>query len=273
MPNFISALDDDYISMKSAAELIAAERPELRMEAVMDTFVHGIFVKEFEPPELSPLRRNQAEWALHLRIERPLPDAATRALPVEHQPHDCYAVGAATILQLLHSRGALPGDTDAEPGSARSEAVEPGAAEKALTRLAATSFAAFPETGRAILSEILLSRDHLREWMLDHEYHLPAFLSTDSPQTEDIKPEQSDETSTREKPARVTSKKAARGRPPKAAWDRITQIVRDLHTKYPTMKLSALALDAYREAMREFDEIHLPSPSTIERSMKSIIGS
>lgn len=282
MPEFISALDDQYISVKAAAQLIASERPELAVGELMDMFVHGIFSKEFEPPSFSPLRRDDANWMLHMRIERPLQDAAIRALPIEKQPHDRYAVGAMTVFQFLDGRRALPRDSapsrESETERGRLRFIEPGASEKALATLASTSFSAFPETGRAILGEILMSRTHLRKWMLGFGHRLPKFLVKGEPESMIHQPVENGETDETESaainggPDDAASSNAERGRPPKAAWERIKQLVRDLHTKHPQKKRSSLAFEARREALKEFDEIHLPSEATIVGRMKDIIG-
>lgn len=282
MPDFISPLDDQYISVKAAAQLIASERPELTVGELMDMFVHGIFSKEFEPPSFSHLRRDDANWMLHMRIERPLPDAETRTLPIEKQPHDQYAVGAMSVFQFLDGRRALPRDSapssESETEKRRLRYFEPGTSDKALVTLASTSFSAFPEPGRAILGEILMSRTHLRKWMLGCGHRLPMVLVKGEPQQIIHQPVENDETDETEnaaingRPDDTASSNAERGRPPKAAWDRIKQLVRDLHTKHRLMKRSSLAFEARREALKEFDEIHLPSEATIVGRMKDIIG-
>lgn len=280
MPAYISALDDRYISVQSAAKLIAAERPELSLDALLDMFVHGIFSKEFEPPVSSPLRRDDENW-MHIRIERPLQGAATRALPIEKQPHDLYAVGAASVIRFLDSRRALPWHS--APHGVQTEPrygdySDAAASAEALATLVATSFSAFPEAGRAILGDILMSRALLRRWMHACGHRLPKFL-VDGEYSPGIPPSEEDggfdgpETAPDDgQSGRAAHADAERGRPPKAAWDRVIRIARDLHTKHPTMKRSALAFEANREALKEFDESEVPSRSTIERHMKIIIG-
>lgn len=63
-----------------------------------------------------------------------------------------------------------------------------------------------------------------------------------------------------------------RGRPRKAAWKRIRELVRELHAADPTKQRSLLAFDAHERAKLEFDEKDLPSVQTIIRQMKNILG-
>lgn len=276
MPDFISSLDEQFISVKAAAQLIARERPELSIGEVMDTFTHAIFSREFEPPFFLANRDEDANWMMHMRIEKPLPDEATKALDPEKRPQAFYAVGATTVMEILDVRRALPVDSGPTPRGRR-EYIEVSEYGKTLNALASTTFSAFPEAGRTIIGDIMMSRTHLRRWMLDHGHRLPKFLVTGEPermlhQPVDGEPHETGNGAINGKTDDAASSDVERGRPPKAAWDRIYELVRDLHTKHPQMKRSSLAFEARREALKEFDEIHLPSLTTIERRMKEIIG-
>lgn len=277
MPEFISSLDEQFISVRAAAQLIARERPELSIAELMGAFTHAIFSKEFEPPDFSPLRKDDANWMMHMRIEKPLPDEATRALAPEKQPQTFYAVGATTVMEILDVRRALPVDTGPTPRGRR-EHIEILDYQKTLSALASTTFSAFPKAGRAILGDIMISRTHLRRWMLDQGHRLPTFLIMGEPERVMHQPVENGESYETEngaingQPNETASSDAERGRPPKAAWDRIIEIARTLHTKYPKLKRSTLAHNARSEALKEFHEKDLPSLTTIERRMKDIIG-
>jgi hypothetical protein len=278
MPEFISSLDEQFISVKAVAQLVARERPELSIGELMDTFTHAIFSREFEPSYFSALRKDEANWMMHMRIEKALPDEATRALPVEKQPQAFYAVGAATVMEILDGRRALPCDLGATPRGRR-EYIEISDYEKTLGALASTPFSAFPDSGRAILGDILISRAHLRTWMIARRHRMPQFLAMGRPEPLDqdkaIEEGEQDETeqaAINGQPEDAASSNCERGRPPKAAWDRIIEIARTLHTKYPKLKRCTLAHDARSKALKEFHEKDLPSLTTIERRMKDIIG-
>lgn len=272
MPEFISSLNEQFISVRAAAQLIARERPELSIGELMDTFTHAIFSREFEPPNFSALRKDEANWMMHMRIEKPLPDEETRVLPAEKQPQAFYAVGATTVMEILDVRRALPCDSGATPRGRR-EYIEILDHEKTLSALASTTFSAFPEAGRAILGDILISRAHLRKWMIARRHRLPQFHAM--VEFEPMDDGERDETETEAHNGHsddAARSDTERGRPPKAAWDRIIEIARALHTKYPKLKRSTLAHDAREEALKEFREKDLPSLTTIERRMKDIIG-
>jgi hypothetical protein len=280
MPEYLIAPLDHYISVQAAAKLIAAERPETSFEQVMDTFMQAMFSGEFEPPDLSPLRRDEANWMLHLRIEKPALDAAARAVPLDERPTAYYAVGAASILRFLDSRRALPCDLERPRKQVFCHDIQLGDLEKTLGELASTPFAGFPEAGRTILGDMLMSRAHLRNWMRNQELSRPQLLgraeqgsSGKSRPTDGSDPDKHGTgVAGALQPNRARRSRRERGRPPKRAWERIFAIARDIYSHNPHLKRSALAVETRRVARLEFDETDLPSVKTIERRMKEIIG-
>ncbi|MDR3528286.1 MAG: hypothetical protein P4L57_13505 [Rhizomicrobium sp.] len=294
MLDIFSPLDGDYISFKHAALLIARERPGIEPDDIMDTLKGATFGGEFNHlvtgvPGLSP--GADANW-LHLRFLVPPPERVSPDLPLEEQPHRHYGVDAFTIADVLTDYKALPGGLNDWPVFREWEHSNDELRAKALNALAQIPFRAYPEKGQAMLGNIILSKAKLRVWMTAKGYALPEFLN-DGP---DGTPEPDAASLGTEFPDKLSSSKSngmsppsgkstngatagardstedMRGRPQKAAWKRIRELVRELHTASPTTKRSALASDAREKAKLEFDEKDLPSANTIVRQMKNILG-
>ena len=177
MQTFVSPLNDDFISLKRAALLIAHERPSIEPEEIMEMFKHAIFAREFEREEITVGGVEPADdWNLPLlRIEMPLRSDFVRRLPLEAQPQEYFAVGGASIAQVLSERDALPGTADVWCAFANS-ARRPGIVDDALYALAHIPYSAFPPKARDILGNIVLAKIKLRTWMAFKRYELPSFL-------------------------------------------------------------------------------------------------
>ena len=294
MLDIFSPLDGDYISFKQAALLVACERPGIEPNDIMDTFKAAIFGGEFDHlvtgvPGLPP--DADANW-LHLRFHVPPPDNVSPDLLLEEQPHRHYGVDAFTIADVLTDYKALPGGLNDWSVFRGWEHSNEELREKALNALAQIPFRAYPEKGQAMLGNILLSKAKLRGWMTAKGYALPEFLNDrpdDTPGldaaslgTESPDKPSSGKSNGMSPPSGEGTNGAAagagdstedvRGRPQKAAWKRIRELVRELHAADPTTKRSALASDARKKAKLEFDEKDLPSANTIIRQMKYILG-
>jgi hypothetical protein len=72
MPDYVSPLDDEYISLGRAARLIARERPGADQSEILDMFKRAIFAGELEPPPFwrEETREHPDNW-LHMEIEAP----------------------------------------------------------------------------------------------------------------------------------------------------------------------------------------------------------
>jgi hypothetical protein len=268
-PGFISPLDGNFISLKRAALLIAREQPGIESDDIMELFKHAIFAGEFEREESRIHGIKPADdWSLPLlRIEAPRRMGLVPRLPLDAQPQEYIAVKAMTVAEILSERDALPGGADAWSDFApfpRGAAV----AEDMLHALAHIRYSAFPPRAHTILGDILLAKGKLRAWMILKGYELPSFLKNIlSPAV--IKPVA--------KPVETRTDSlatdAARGRPRKAGWRRIEELIREMYAADPASPRSVLAFDTHKTAATEFDEKELPSLETITRRMKTILGS
>src|SRR5437879_2274822 len=166
MRAFISPLDDDFISLKRAALLIAREQPGIGPDEIMEMFKHAIFAREFEREEITIHDvEPAADWNLPLlRIEVPPGTGFVPRLPVDAQPQEYFAVTGATVAEVLSARDALPGG--AEVWSAFAESPHgPGVVDDTLYALAHIPYAAFPSQACGILGDIVLAKIKLRTWM------------------------------------------------------------------------------------------------------------
>lgn len=269
MPAYVSPLDSHYLSLKRAALLIAAEQPGVEPDEIMETFKLALFAREFEREETTVQGVEPAEdWNLPLlRIEAPRRDDSVPRLPLDAQPQEYFAVSGLTVAEVLCERQALPGRP--EDWSAFMESPRSAPAEKdALHALAHIPYVAFPEKAHAILGDIVLAKAKLRAWMVFKGYELPRFLKdAAAPSTRTGQIASSSASSTE-----ASISDASRGRPRKAGWPRIEELILELHAANPELSRDALAYDAHKIASTEFDEKALPSRETITRQMKTILG-
>ena len=265
---FVSPLDGNYVSLKRAALLIAREQPGIESDDIMELFTHAIFAGEFERAEFCINGIETADhWNLPLlRIEAPRRTGVVPRLPLDAQPQEYIAVKAMTVAEILSERDALPGGADDWSEFAtlpRGAAV----AEDMLDALAHIRYSAFPPRAHAILRDIVVAKSQLRAWMVLKGYELPSFLKgIASPAMKEAiaKPAETH--------ADGVAADAARGRPRKAGWRRVEELVLAMHAADPAAPRSVLAFDARKAAATEFDEKELPSLATITRRMKAILG-
>lgn len=271
MPAYVSPLDGRYLSLKRAALLLADEHPGVTQDEIMETFTRALFIGEFTCEETAlpgAVPDDDGNMPL-LRIEAPCRNNFVPSLPLDAQPQEYFAVSGLSIAVVLCERGALPGRPEDWATFAqwpRSPAVE----QDTLHALAHIPYPAFPEPARALLGGIMLAKAKLRAWMLFKGYALPRFL-----EGEDAMPFTlaGQATATSGSPSGSSTSDASRGRPRKAGWPRIEELIRGLHAANPDLPRDALAYDAHKMALREFDEKDLPSRETITRQMKSILRS
>lgn len=289
---FISPLDGDYISLKRAALLMARENPGIDAVDLMDMFKHAIFSREFDGqglriPGLDP--DDDRNYPLLLIEAPPAKIGFARRLPRPAKPHEYLSVTAHTVAQVLGERDMLPGPTEEWVEFIEGPPCE-NVTDITLEALANIPYVAFPAEAQTLLGNILLAKAKLITWMEHKGYALPAFLvepvsaseEGDVPVTPSeilnkvrSKPKAPTNPSPPKPAPTVESASCGddvRGRPQKAAWQRIRELVRELHAADPTRQRSLLAFDAHERAKLEFDEKDLPSVKTIIRRMKNILG-
>jgi hypothetical protein len=262
MPDFISPLDGNYISLKRAAVLIAEDRRGIEADEIMELFKHAIFTGEFEHPETAIPADEESNLPL-LRIELPRTKRAAPSLAVNQQPQAYFGAKAATIADVLIERNALPG-TAADWSVFSAGPRDEKTTDDLLHVLARLPYAALPDKARDILGGIMLATPKLRAWMAFKSYELPPALQTAPPPSPPglklVEP-----------CAETPKANADRGRPRKAGWPRLEQLIREQHAANPATPRSVLAFDAYKIAATEFDEKDLPSLETVTRQMKKIL--
>ena len=266
MPDHISPLDDDYISLGRAATLMAQERPRADPSRILDMFKRAIFSGELDPPPFGALktREHPGNW-LHMEIEAPRCELSQAQAALSIRPRLLYGVNRETIASVLLTTEALPGDARRwrplfDIGA---PTYQP---ENALSALAAIPFREFPQRARRELEAILIPVHKLALWLGQQGLRIPALLlrslGVKEPEPAVAKGEGS-----------VAPAMRSQGRPQKAAWPRIAQLVYQLCGEHPNWQKKQLAYQAWQIARGEFSETELPSISTIQRSMAKILGS
>jgi hypothetical protein len=129
-------------------------------------------------------------------------------------------------------------------------------------------FRDFPERGRQELEAIIVPKAKLARWFEERGLPAPKVLMA----TVQKEPEPDAVQGTRS----ISSESAAAdrrpaGRPVKAAWPRIVELVRQLANEHPDWQKKRLAFEAWSRAGDEFSETELPSVATIQRSMVQIL--
>lgn len=263
MPEFISPLDENFISLKRAALLIAREQSGIEPRDIMELFKYAIFARQFERGECARHGAGSAEnWDLPLlRIEAPPKEGFLPRMSVDAQPQEYFAVTATTVAEILCERDALPGKAENWSEFTRFPRAS-GVREGALRALAHIPYAAFPPKAHSILGDILLAKSMLRAWMVLKGYALPDFLQGVASPAANPGAKSDDD----------LVLDALRGRPRKAGWIRIEELIHKLRDANPHLQRSMLAYDARKIAATEFDEKDLPSLETITRQMKNILG-
>jgi len=142
--------------------------------------------------------------------------------------------------------------------------------DSVLDILAGVPYSRLPVTAQALIDNVWIARPKLRLWLAERGLEVPDGLAVDRqteiPATEvqeagDAKPPQSQNDNAR-----------LRGRPSKKAWAMIIEQSKRLHSDDPSRLKKCVANDVYELALEEFGPEEVPSPATIQRRMKDILG-
>ena len=264
MPDHISPLDDDYISLGRAATLIAQERPRADPSRILDMFKRAIFSGELDPPPFGALktREHPGNW-LHMEIEAPKCELSQDQAALPIRPRKLYGVNRETVASVLLTTNALPGG--AQAWSAMFNVGMPVQDRgNAFGALVAIPLREFPRRAQRELEAILIPVHKLALWLGQQGQRIPAFLlrsaGVKAPGLAAANPECVD-----------TPAMRSQGRPQKAAWPRVVQLVHQLRNEHPDWQKKQLAYEAWQIARTEFFETELPSVATIQRSMAEIL--
>ena len=258
----ISPLDDGFMRLGHVAMLMAAENEHRAYEDIMDRFKRAVFAGELEPPHIiTPDRDNPVNW-LHMEIVIPRCELTRAQAELEPRPKRFCGVGRETIVSVLYTSGALPGNAEqwSELIYPRGRICSPDEAPRAL---AAIPFREFPDRGRLEFEALVVPKTKLVAWLEAQGEEMPAFL-LDEPRA--------DETSTSAPVVSGDISTRPPGRPNKPSWLRIVQLVHELRDANPDWQKKRLAFEAWQLARREFSKAELPSIATIQRSMVEILG-
>ncbi|WP_417624035.1 hypothetical protein [Paremcibacter congregatus] len=280
MNEYISHLDETYISFSAAAELIAHGQPDISTEEMMVTFKYYLFQGDFECTA-SDNRHDMKNW-LHVPYmpppgEQAIAEGSTGTLVPAVETRRYYGMNLVSLLSVLICEEALPGPVDAWNNLYDLSQTEQG--QKILCRwLALFPFADYPDHGRTLIGEILISREKLKRWLSSrHNIHPDRLLALDRKQDESprlrlVPPAEATTASPEAANDNVTAEDlSARGRPRKAGWDRIGELVRELHQTESGKLRKVLAYEAYARALNEFPENELPTISSIVRNMSRLL--
>jgi len=249
-------------------------------------------------------RHNALNW-LHMDYQMPPDELAISGKALKIQPHRLYGMNLDSIASILICEEALPGsasdwETFFNPPKRGHKA------EVIYPRLAHIPFASYPAHGQTLIDNILISRIKLKLWMIKHNFSLPNFLQNidinlskksmiklvpspdEEPQKPDaiITPTEDFENPAESKGAPQNLKvkpvqdktpsndnhPASKGRPRKAGWDKVEDLVRNLHRADSRKLKKLLAYEAYTQALSEFPENELPTVETIIRNMAKILN-
>ena len=264
MPDHISPLDDEYISLGRAATLIAQERPRADPSQVLDFFKRAIFSGELDPPPFGALktREHPGNW-LHMEIEVPKCELSQDQAALPIRPRKLYGVNRETVASVLLTTDALPGG--AQRWWAMFDIGRPAYnREDAFEALAAIPLREFPQRAHRELEAILIPIHKLALWLGQQGQRIPAFLlrllGMKEPDQASAQPEGTD-----------TPAMRSQGRPKKTAWPRVVKLVHQLRREHPDWQKKQLAYEAWQIARAEFSERELPSVTTIQRSMVEIL--
>ena len=259
MPDRISPLDKGYMRLGHIAMLMAEENEHRAYEDIMDRFKRAVFGGELEPPHIfTPDRDDPVNW-LHMEIVVPRCELTPAQAELELRPKRFYGVGCGTIVNVLFTTGALPGEA-ARWSPLLDSFARGNSPDQAPSALAAIPFREFPDRGRLEMEALVVPKAKFAGWFKAQGEIPPLFL------VEDSRPEPSASNSGEGQTTRPP------GRPYKPAWPRIVQLVRELRDANPDWQKKRLAYEGWQLARREFSEAELPSVGTIQRSMVEILG-
>ena len=248
-------------------------------------------------------RNNVLNW-LHMDCVMPKTELAIEGKALKIQPYRLYSMNLDSITSVLICENGLPGSAsdwdpfyDLSNVDLKEEAIYP--------RLAHIPLGSYPAHGQKLIGDIYLSRIKLKLWMMKHSFALPSFLldidvnQTHRPeielvpspdetlQTPAVQPDPAGEPENavdekdiprdmKQNPAQFKTasndnQPVSKGRPRKAGWDRVEDLVRELHRADSRKLRKILAHEAYATALSEFPENELPTVETIVRNMVKIL--
>jgi hypothetical protein len=262
MPDRISPLDEGYLRLGHIAMLMAEENKHRAYDDIMDRFKRAVFAGELDPPHIFTSDRDDPVNWLHMEIVVPRCELTPAQAELELRPKRFYGVGRETLVNVLFTTGALPGES--ARWSPLLDSFAPGySPDQAPSALAAIPFREFPDRGRMDREALVVPKAKFAAWFKAQGEMPQSFLVDDSqPDVTAPSASNSGERQTTRPP----------GRPYKPAWPRIVQLARELRDANPDWQKKRLAYEAWQLARREFSETELPSVATIQRSMVEILG-
>lgn len=282
MSDFVSPLDDRYIKLGRAAELMAKANPCTTRLDVMELFKRALFSGEFD----SRLDEQYVPGCEPMQIEvnHPRPEVTADQLALKTDPRRHYEMNRNSITSVLYCDGALPGDQDVMDRYLYTE----GKQKAVYNHLVKVAFDEFPEFGQQRIADIYISKGKLKGWLIWNEREVPDFLSDaptpPAPESKlyDFPAKSSGDGHANGEAPRQDVEGAAnddvedelsngRGRPELAGWKTIVNAARELKAEYPEMLNKNVAHEAREIALREFRENDVPSEKTIVRRMKDIL--
>ena len=164
----ISPLDDGYMRFGHVALLMAEENEQRAYEDIIDRFKRAVFAGELEPPPIfTPDRDNPVNW-LHMEIVIPRCELTPAQAELEPRPKRFYGVGRGTIVSVLYTSGALPGDVACWSPLFDSSAPD-YSEDQVPSTLAAIPFREFPDCGRLDIEALVVVELDEEQffWLLD----------------------------------------------------------------------------------------------------------
>ena len=267
MTDYISPLNDKFLSFGRAAKLAALERPDLKKKHVLETFKHALFAGEFEH------HISDIDWTgigadpnwLYILYQQPKAEIAIDSMVPKALPHKFYSMDRSSITSVLLSEGGLP--EPLEDWDLYFDFLSPAYGKETMYRhLSNIPLSSFPRKGRKALAEIHISRPKLVLWMKEKDFSLPRFLTRQNgrPSSATMVP-----------PKLIgdndNSVPCGKGRPGKAGWSFIRQTVREIADSDPSKLYKTIAHEAHLKARQTFADHELPSENTILRNMAKIL--
>tara|TARA_R110002073_G_scaffold9448_11_gene48132 strand:- start:1425 stop:2360 length:936 start_codon:yes stop_codon:yes gene_type:complete len=306
MNDYISPLDNSYISFSRAAEVIARDHPDICAKDMMVTFKYALFQGDFECTACDD-RDDPQNW-LHIPYhlppgERAVAEGAMGNAAKAVETRQYYGMNLVSIISVLICEKALPGPAKAWNGLYDLSQTQHGQ-QIIYPWLAQFPFADYPEHGRHLIGDIRISRVRLKRWLHSRHHAICHSLQaldqkpvgkprlklapSADPMTVIEQPDGHRDFAATGFPGLVRPNPVAndndvipvedkieeinpRGRPRKAGWTRIGELVRELHRADSRKLKKVLAYEAYAQALSEFPENELPSVHTIVRNMSIIL--
>jgi hypothetical protein len=249
VPDLATLLDDGYVPLGGAANSLARKLPECATDEFMELFKTAVFDGEFDdrPEEIGETGVAWLKTASETSKRR-------------------YGFTRCSVVRMLLGADALPRDPAVREGLFDVIAIMTGEVP-GYNILSRTPLNDYPERGRRELEALMVRRSVLANF-LRSRYRVLSLVGTDNnPHQQpafDVLPANQSCRRRIENPAHL------RGRPRKASWPRIVQLVRQLASEHPDWQRKHLAFEAWNRAREEFSDSELASVATIQRSMVEI---